>query len=105
MSFIRVVGRNSCLFEAVFPVHIFRLKCGMNNSEKFFCNSSFTGEVSIPVHLQRWKDTDVSLLITTYADNKCLFGGKVTKKDVFEIIAEQFTKGIWSFGEAAERGL
>ena len=77
----------------------------MNNSEKFFCNCSFRGEVSTPVHLERWKDTDVSLLITTYVDNKCFFGGKGTKKVVFEIIAEQFTKGIWSFGEATERGL
>ena len=66
----------------------------MNNSEKFFCDSSFTGDVSTPVNLERWKDTDVSLLITTYADNKYLFGGKGTKKDVFEKIAEQFTKGI-----------
>ena len=39
-----------------------------------------------------WEDTDVRLLITTYADNKHLFGGKATKKDVFEKIAEQFTK-------------
>ena len=46
------------------------------NSGKFFCNSSFTGEVSTPVNLERWKDTDVSLLITTYADNKYLFRGK-----------------------------
>ena len=80
-------------------MHVSRVKCCMNNSEKFFCNSFFTGEVG------RWKDTDVSLLITTYADNKCFFGGKGTKKVVFEIIAEQFTKGIWSFGEATERGL
>ena len=65
----------------------------MNNSEKFFGNSSFTGKVSIPEHLGRWKDTDVSLLL------------KGTKKDVFETIAEQFTKGMWSFGEAIERGL
>ena len=64
----------------------------MNNSGKFFCNSSFTGEVSTPVNL--WKDTDVSLLITTYADNKYLFRGKGTKKDLFEKIVEQFTKGI-----------
>ena len=77
----------------------------MNNSEKFFGNSSFTGKVSTPEHLGRWKDTDVSLLLTTYADNKCLFGEKGTKKDVFEMIAEQFIKGIWSFGEATERGL
>ena len=104
MPYIRVVGRNSCLFEAVFPVHIFRLKCCMNNSEKFFCNSAFTGEVSTPVHLERWKGTDVSLLITTYADIKCLFGGKGTNKDVFEIITEQFTKDIWTFGEATENG-
>ena len=70
MPYVRVVGRNSCLFEDVFVLHIFRLRCCMNNSGKFFCNSSFTGEVSSPVNLERWKDTDVSLLITTYADNK-----------------------------------
>ena len=46
----------------------------MNNSEKFFCNSSFTGEVSTTVNLERWEDADVRLLITTYADNKHLFG-------------------------------
>ena len=102
MPFIRVVGRNSCFFEAVFSGARFPFKM---LHEKFFCTSSFTGEVSTPVNLERWKDTDVSLLITTYADNKCLFGGKGTKKDVFEIIAEQFTEGIWSFGEATERGL
>ena len=62
-----------------------------NNSGKFFWNSSFTGEVSTPVNLERWKDTDVSLLITTYADNKYLFRGKGTKKDLFEKIVEQFT--------------
>ena len=73
----------------------------MNNSEKFSCNSSFTSEVSTPVNLDRWKGTNVSL----YADNKYLFGGKGTKKGVFEKIAEQLTKGIWSFGEAIERGL
>ena len=78
----------------------------MNNSEKFFCNSSFTGEVSTTVNLERWEDADVRLLITTYADNKHLFGGKATKKDMFDKITEQFTKAsIWSFGEATERGL
>ena len=66
----------------------------MNNSEKFFRNSLFTGDASTPVNLERWKERDVSLLITTYADNKYLFGGKGTRKDVFEKIAEQFTKGI-----------
>ena len=86
-------------------LRIFHLRCCVNNSGKFFCNSSFTGEVSTPVHQERWKVTDVSLLITTNADIKCLFGGKGTNKDVFEIIAKQFTKGIWSFGEATERGL
>ena len=64
----------------------------MNNSEKFFCNSSFTGKVSTPELLGRWKDTDVSLLLTTYADNKCLFGGKGTKKDVFEMTADSLLK-------------
>ena len=65
----------------------------MNNSEKFCCNSSFTDEVSTPVKLERWKDTDISLLMTTYADNKYLFGGKGTKKDVFEKIAEAKASG------------
>ena len=88
------------------PVHVTRVKCCMNNSEKFFCNSSFTGEVSTTVNLERWEDADVRLLITTYADNKHLFGGKATKKDMFDKITEQFTKAsIWSFGEATERGL
>jgi len=64
----------------------------MNNSEMFCCNSSFTGESSTTVNLERWEDHDVRLLITTYADNKHLFGGKATRKDVFENIAEQFTK-------------
>ncbi|KAL9978263.1 hypothetical protein ACROYT_G015761 [Oculina patagonica] len=41
--------------------------------------------------LERWEDTDVRLLITTYVDNKHRFGGKATKKEVFEKIAEQFT--------------
>ena len=63
-----------------------------NNSEKSFCNSSFTGEVSTSVNLERWEDADVRLLITTQANNKHLFGGKVTKEDMFEKIAEQFTK-------------
>ena len=86
-----MVGRNPCLFETFLPVHVSRVKCCMNNSEKFFCNSSFTGEVSTTVNLERWEDADVRLVITTYADNKHLFEGKATKKDVFEKIAGQFT--------------
>ena len=80
MPYVRVVGRNSYLFDSklFLLVHIFRLRCYMNNSGKFFCNSLFTGEVSTPVNLGRWKDTDVSLLINTYADNKYLFRGKGT---------------------------
>ena len=104
MIFQFVPVRRNCS-KLFLPVHVFRLKCCMNNSEKFFCNSSFTGEVSTPVNLERWKDRDVSFLMTTYADNKYLFGVKGTKKDVFEKIAEQFTKGIWSFGGATERDL
>ena len=69
--------------KMLLPVHIFRLKCCMNNSERFLCNFSFTGEVSTTVNLERWEDTDVSLLITTHVDNKHLLGGKGTKKDVF----------------------
>jgi len=82
----------------------------MNSSEEFFCNSSFTGEVSTTVNLERWEDVDVRLLITTYANNKHLFGGKAMKKDLFEKIAEQFTKAFIlnihrRFREATERGL
>ena len=78
----------------------------MNNSEKFFCNSSFPGEVSTTVNLERWEDADVRLHITTYANNKHLFGGKATKKDVFGKIAEQFTKASGRLvREATERGL
>ena len=42
--------------------------------------------------LDRWEDSDVRLLITTWSDHKHLFGGKATKKDIFERIAEAFTK-------------
>ena len=42
--------------------------------------------------LDRWEDSDVQLLITTWSDHKHLFGGKATKKDIFEKIAEAFTK-------------
>ena len=52
----------------------------MHNSEKFSCNSSFTSEVSTPVHLERWKDTDVSLLITTYAIIRICFAEKGRRK-------------------------
>ena len=82
------------------PVQVSRVKCCMNNSEKFFFNSSFKGEVSTTVNLERWEDADVRLLITTNADNKHLFGGKATKKDVFEKIGEQFTK---AFGRLVKR--
>ena len=34
-------------------------------------------------NLERWEDSDVRLLITTWADHKHMFGGKATKKDVF----------------------
>ena len=66
MPYIKVVGRNSLSFEAFCRV---------------FCNSSFTGEVSVTANLERWEDADVRLLITTYVDNKHLFEGKATKKD------------------------
>ena len=42
--------------------------------------------------LDRWGDADVRLLISTWLDNKHLFGvGKAAKKDVFEKIAQQFS--------------
>ena len=37
----------------------------------------------LSLNLERWEDVVVRLLITTYADNKHLFGRTVTKKDVF----------------------
>ena len=36
VPYIKVVGRNSCLFEAFFIGACFRVKCCLNNSEKFF---------------------------------------------------------------------
>lgn len=69
-------------------MHVSRVKGSMNNSEKLFHHSSFTGEVSTTVNLARWEDSDVSLLIITYADNKRLFGRKATKKEVVEKKAE-----------------
>ena len=68
------------------------VECCTNKSEKFLCNSSFTGEVSTTVNLARWEDADGRLLIITYADNEHLIGRNATKKDLFEQIPEQFTK-------------
>ena len=86
MPLIKVVGRNSCS-KLFFAMHVSSVKCCMNNSAKFFCNSSFTVEVSTTVNQEKWEDADVRLLITTYADD-----------------IETF---VWrrSFGEATERGL
>ena len=42
------------------PVRVSRVKCCMNSSEKFFCNSSFTGEVSTTVDLSKEKETYTS---------------------------------------------
>ena len=75
MPYVRVVGRNSCLFEDVFAVAHFPFKM-LHELWEVLCNSSFTGEVSTPVNLERWKDTDVSLLITTYPDNKYIVSRK-----------------------------
>lgn len=50
------------------------------------------GDAGLLKILDRWEDTNVRLLITTYADNKHTFGGKGTKKDVFKKIAGEFTK-------------
>ena len=85
-------------------MHVSRVKCCMNNSEKFFCNSSFTGKVSTTVNLERWDDADVRPLITTYADNKHLFGGKATKKDAFEKMGKQFTKASGRLVKRRQRG-
>ena len=49
---IKVVGRNSCLFKAFLPVHVSR-EMLHEQPEEFFCNSSFTGEVSTTVNLER----------------------------------------------------
>ena len=56
-------------------------------------------------NLERWEDSDVRLLITTWADHKHMFGGKATKKDVFEKIAKHFTKisGRFVSGEQCMR--
>ncbi len=62
-------------------------------------------EVSTTVNQERREDTDVSLLIIPYADNKHLFGGKVTKKDVFEKTAEQFIKASGRLVKRQRMGL
>ena len=72
------------MFEAFLADARFPCKCCTNNSEMFFCNSSFTGEVSTVVNLKRWEHADVRLLITTHANNKHLFDGKAPNKDAFE---------------------
>ena len=71
------------------PVHVSRVKCCMNNSEKFFRSQ---GEVSTTVNQERREHADVRLLITTHTNNQHLFDGKATNKDAFEKIAGQFTK-------------
>ena len=70
-------------------VHVSRLKCCMNNSEKFFCSQV---KFLPTVNVERREHADVRLLITIHADNKHLFDGKATNKDAFEKIAEHFTK-------------
>ena len=52
----------------------------------------FIGKHDGSSELDRWEDSDVRLLITTWSDHKHLFGGKATKKEVFEKIVEAFTK-------------
>ena len=89
MPYIKVVGRNSCSFEAFFAGA--RFPCKMLH-EQLWKVLSFTGEVSTTVNLERREHADVRLLITTHADNKHLFDWKATNKDAFEKIAEQFTK-------------
>ena len=44
-----------------------------------------------PSKVERWENADVRLLISIWSDHKHLFGGKSTKKEVFDKIAEQFT--------------
>ena len=86
---LKVVGRNSSLFEAFSAGTPFPCisRC-MNNSEKLVL---FAGELSTAVNLERWEHADVRLLITTHTNNKYLFDGKATNKDAFEKI-EQLTK-------------
>ena len=88
VPYIKMVGRNSCLFEAFFTGACF--PCKMLH-EQLWKVLSFTGEVSTTVNLERREHADVRLLMTTHADNKHLFDGKATNKDSFEKIAEQFT--------------
>ena len=59
---LKVVGRILARSKLLLRVYVSHVKCCMNNSEKFFCNSSFTDEVSITVNLGRWEDADVRLL-------------------------------------------
>ena len=40
--------------------------------------------------LQTWQDHDVRNLITSWADHKHMFGGKQTKKQIFDKIATNF---------------
>ena len=70
-------------------MHVSRIKCCVNNSEKFF-----RSQVKfLPLlNQERREHADVRLLVTTHADNKHLFDGKATNKDAFEKIAERFTK-------------
>ena len=44
-----------------------------------------------PSKVERWENADVRLLISIWSDHKHLFGGKSTKKEIFDKIAEQFT--------------
>ena len=89
MPHLKVVGRNSCLFESFFAGA--RYPCKMLH-EELWKVLSFTGEISSNVNLEGREHADVRLLITTHADNKHLFDGKATNEDAFEKIAEHFTK-------------
>ena len=107
MPHLKVVGRNSYLFEAFFASASF--PCKMLH-EQLWKVLSVTGEVSTTVNLERREHADVRLLITTHADNKHLFDGKATNKDAFEKIAEHFTKasGVlvkWRKGACKRMGL
>ena len=58
-----------------------------------------------PSKVERWENADVRLLISIWSDHKHLFGGKSTKKEVFDKIAEQFiaTSGQLVTGEQCIR--
>lgn len=61
----------------------------MNNNPQTQSTNS-NSQFDQTLQLERWQDEDVKLLIATWSDNKHRFGGKATKKMIFDKIAEQF---------------